>query len=134
MIRSGTRLAATTTSVPSVEAGFKAICKGCAALATDSSCSSNPIEEKTSTSGSGCVVVSLKFPLSSVKVPADEPLTVTLTAGTRSLLLELVTLPVIVTEDWGLADKEKRRHKTGNSGAAAPIEFFLIAQVFVDKL
>jgi hypothetical protein len=117
-----------------VEAGFKAICKGCAALDTFSSCNSNPIEENTSTSGKDCVVVSLKLPLSSVNVPADEPLIVTLTAGTRSLLFELVTLPVIVTEDWGKADKEKREHNTSSSSATAPIEFFLIAQVFVDKL
>jgi hypothetical protein len=98
-IRSGTRLAATTTSVPSRELGLNEMCKGSEALLTDTSCNSNPMEEKTRVIGRDWVVVSLKFPLSSVKVPEVDPFIVTETAGTRSLLPAFVTLPVIVTED-----------------------------------
>jgi hypothetical protein len=46
----------------------------------------------------GClVVVNLKFPLSSVKVPLPEPFTVIDTADTDSFETLFLTLPLIVT-------------------------------------
>ena len=76
-------------------------------VATLTSLSAKPTELKTKVNGSFCVVVILKFPLSSVKVPKVVPLIVTETAETTSLLLLFFTLPDTETDCCALATKAK---------------------------
>src|ERR1700733_7125574 len=111
-IRSGTRLAEMTTSVPRSEAVLKSTWTGVDALLTVTSCVSKPMDEKMRTNGGCRVVVSRKLPLSSVNVPAAEPLRVTETAGIFSLLIEFCTLPVMVTGDWEKVAAQRKRHAT----------------------
>ena len=81
-ILEGVLVAETTTSWPSVLSGTSSTTNAEEALETGTSCNLYPIEETTRVIGKGSLVVNLKSPLSSVKVPAPEPLTVIETAGT----------------------------------------------------
>src|SRR6185436_19268034 len=116
------------TSTPKVEAGTKSTCTLSFAAFTVTSCGSNPTDVNTSVSGSFEVVVSLKLPFSSVNVPVLEPLMVTDTAGTTSLLELFRTLPEIVI-DWARAASE---NTLKNSKAANERKLFLIMVVLVN--
>ncbi len=58
---------------------------------------SKPTEEMMSVTGKEGTVI-LNSPLSLVKTPADEPFTVTETAGSDSPVLVPLTLPFMVTD------------------------------------
>ena len=95
-MRCGVRVADTTTSWPKDDAGKKSTCTVEAASLTVTSWVSKPTELITSVTGS-LGTFNLKLPLSSVKVPCDEPFTVMETAGTFSAFDLLRTLPDNVT-------------------------------------
>ena len=63
-----------------------------------------PTEENTKVNGAFCVVTNLKFPLSSVKVPAFPPLTVTETAVKVSEVDEFLTVPVMAPAVWAFVE------------------------------
>jgi hypothetical protein len=69
----------------------------------------NPIEEKTRVKGNFCVVENLKLPLSSVKVPAVPPLTVTEIAESPSRDFVFLTVPERTVEPCAQADPAKKQ-------------------------
>ncbi len=90
------RVADTTTSLPRVELGTKATSTGADGSLTVTSWVSKPMEEMISTMGGFAAVVSLKWPCSSVYVPAKVPFTAILTAGTLIFVCVCLTVPVMV--------------------------------------
>ena len=95
-IREGVRVAEITTSCPRTLAGFKMMDRSVEALVAITSCASKPMEDTSKVTGNGPLTFKEKFPLSSVYVPAPDPLTVIETAGIDSLLLLFCTFPLIV--------------------------------------
>ena len=109
-IRSGTREAATTTSSPKTKFGSTAMFTLVPLYKT--SLLLKPTELIINVKGGFWLVVNLKFPLSSVKVPELLPFMVTETAERASFDLLFVMLPVTVVNVWAIVRVEFRASNT----------------------